>query len=248
MSTSIDLRAAAAAIAAWLAIVPGFTAAQQPEAPAPTPAPAAEPAPAAGEPGGAQGYLGFGLVLVSHTLSTPIGDGDSSGGGIGGHGAGYSGPVGESLDIGFSGQFALMGRTAEETDEEFADFMYEIDGGLRIWRLLYLTLGYTTQSTAYDLADVTTTYSIIPVGIGLLRTTDRGYVLAQLRLGGGRITNDQDDSSESVGYVGLRGVFQQGSADGVQFMVGLGWDRYDIKDFDFQDDFLRVDLGLGFGL
>ena len=242
MSASIALRAAT--VSACLAIVPALGAAQQPEAPAP----AAEPAPAAGEPGGAQGYLGFGLVLVSHTLSTPFGDGDSSGGGIGGHGAGHSGPVSESLDIGFTGQVALMGRTADDTDEDLADVMYEVDGGLRLSRLLYVTLGYTTQSTAYDTSDVTTTYSIVPVGVGLLRTTDTGYALAQLRVGGGRITNDQDDSSESVGYVGLRGVFQQGSADGVQFMIALGWDRYDIKDLDFQDDFLRVDLGLGFGL
>lgn len=233
-----------AAVAASLAVIPAPAAAQPAEEPAPA---AAQPAPA-GEQGGAQGYLGFGLMLVNHTLSTPIGDGDSSGGGVGGHGAGHSAPISELLDIGFTGQFALMGRTAEETDEEFADFMYEVDGGLRFWSLLYLSLGYTTQSTTYDLADMTTTYSIVPVGIGVLRTTDRGYALAQLRLGGGRITNDQDDSSESVGYVGLRGVLQHGAADGVQYMVGLGWDRYDIKDFDFQDDFLRVDLGLGFGL
>lgn len=245
MSRTNVLRAAA--VSACLAIVPALTAAQQPEAPEAT-APAAATAPAPGEPGGAQGYLGFGLVLVSHTLSTPFGDGDSSGGGIGGHGAGHSGPVNESLDIGFTGQVAIMGRTADETDEDLADVMYEVDGGLRISRLLYVTLGYTTQSTAYDTSDVTTTYSVVPVGVGVLRTTDTGYALAQLRVGGGRITNDQDDSSESVGYVGLRGVFQQGSADGVQFMVGLGWDRYDIKDLDFQDDFLRVDLGLGFGL
>jgi hypothetical protein len=207
------------------------------------PAWAEEPAAA-----GAQGYLGFGLVLVSHTLSTPLGDGDSSGFGVSGHGAGHSAAINESLDIGFTGQVAIMGRAADETDEEFADVMYEVDGGLRISELLYLTLGYTTQSTAYDTADVSTTYSVIPVGVGVLRTTDTGYLLAQLRLGGGRLTNDQDDASESVGYVGLRGVFQQGADDGVQFMVAVGWDRYDIKDFDFQDDFLRVDFGLGFGL
>jgi len=141
-----------------------------------------------------------------------------------------------------------MGRTAEETDEELADVMYEVDGALRFSDLFFVSLGYTTQTTAYDTADLTTTYSIVPVGLGVLRTTDSGYVLAQLRVGGGNITNDQDDSSEDVGYVGLRGVLQQGAVDGVQFMLALGWDRYDIKDLDFQDDFLRLDLGLGFGL
>ena len=214
---------------------------------------AQEPAPAAAsspefDPGEPQGYLGFGLVLASHTLSTPFGDGDSSGAGIGGHGAGHSARINPSLDIAFSGQVAIMVRTAEETDEEFADVMYEVDGGLRINDLLYLTLGYTTQSTGYETADLTTTYSIVPIGVGVLRTTDAGYVLAQLRVGGGNITNDQDDSRESVGYVGLRGVFQRGAAGGLQFMLAAGWDRYDIKDLDFQDDFLRLDLGLGFGL
>jgi hypothetical protein len=244
MSTSTALRAAA--VSACLALVPARAIAQQPEEPAPAAAAAAAPAP--GAQGQARGYLGFGLVLVNHTLSTPAGDGDSSGAGIGGHGAGHSGPINESLDIGFTGQVAIMGRTADETDEDLADVMYEVDGGLRISELLYLTLGYTTQTTAYDTADLATTYSVIPVGVGILRTTESGYLLAQLRLGGGRITNDQDDSSESVGYAGLRGVFQQGAAEGVHFMLAVGWDRYDIKDLDFQDDFLRIDLGLGFGL
>lgn len=226
----------------------GFVTPATAEAPAAADA-AAPAAPASGyDPGRAQGYLGFGLVLVSHTLSTPFGDGDSSGAGIGGHGAGHSARISPSLDIAFSGQVAIMARTAEETDEEFADVMYEVDGGLRINDLLYLTLGYTTQATGYESADLTTTYTIIPIGVGVLRTTDAGYVLAQLRVGGGNITNDQDDSRESVGYVGLRGVFQQGAAGGLQFMLAAGWDRYDIKDLDFQDDFLRLDLGLGFGL
>lgn len=200
------------------------------------------------EPGEARGYLGFGLVLVGHTLSTPLGDGDSSGGGIGGRGAGHSARINPSLDIAFTGQVALMGRTADETDEELADVMYEVDGGLRISDLLYLSLGYTTQSTAYDLADLTTTYSVVSIGAGVLHTGDNGYALAQLRVGGGNITNDQDNGSESVGYVGLRGALQRGAPDGVQFMIGLGWDRYDIDEFDFQDDFVRLDFGLGFGL
>lgn len=218
------------------------------EPPAGSDAPAPDAAAPEFDRGEAQGYLGFGLTLVSHTLSTPFGDGDSSGGGISGHGAGHSARVSPALEIAFTGQLAIMGRTADETDEELVDAMYEIDGGLRISDLFYLTLGYTTQSTGYETADLVTTYSVVPVGLGVLRTTEAGYLLAQLRLGGGNITNDQDDSSESVGYAGLRGVFQQGSPDGVQFMLAVGWDRYDIKDLDFQDDFLRIDLGLGFGL
>lgn len=198
--------------------------------------------------GEARGYLGFGLVFVGHTLSTPFGDGDSSGGGIGGRGAGHSARVNPSLDIAFTGQVAIMGRTADETDEELADFMYEVDGGLRISDLLYLSLGYTAQATAYDQADLTTTYSVVSIGAGALHTTDRGYALAQLRVGGGNLTNDQDNERESVGYIGLRAAWQRGAADGVQYMIGLGWDRYDIDDFDFQDDFLRLDFGLGFGL
>lgn len=238
------IRGFIASCAALAFVAPG--AAQEPGGAGEAPAPAAT-APAH-DATAAQGYLGFGLVLASHSVSTPAGDGDSSGGGIVGNGAGHSAPISPSLDIAFTGQVAIMGRTYDQTDEDAADVMYEVNGGLRFSELLYLSLGYTTQSTAYETSEVTSTYNVIPVGVGVLRTTEAGYVLAQVRVGGGSITDDETDDRESVGYVGLRGVFQQGSADGVQFMLGVGWDRYDIKDFDIQDDFLRVDLGLGFGL
>jgi hypothetical protein len=228
-------------------VLAGFAVAADPE---PAPAPAADPAaPVAFDPDRAHGYFSLGLVAASSTLSTPlVSDTDASGGGIAVHGVVHSAQVNPSLDIAFSGQVALMSREYDGGGPEVADVMYEIDGGLRLSELFYVSLGYTTQATAFDNPDVVLTYNIVPVGIGLLSTSESGYMLAQARVGGGRIGNDQNDDTESVGYIGFRAAFQRGSASGVQFMLGLGWDRYEIRDFDETEDFLRLELGLGFGL
>lgn len=227
----------------------GLASGAEPEAPeSPDPA-AGVPAPAAFDPDAAHGYLSLGLVAAGSTLSVPpFADLDSSGGGIALHGAAHSAQVNPSLDIAFSGQVALMSREFDGSNAEVADVLYEIDGGVRLSDLFYLSLGYSTQATGYENPDVVLTYSIVPLGIGLLSTGESGYALAQLRVGGGRISNDQNDDTESVGYVGLRGVFQRGFGSGVQFMLGLGWDRYELDDFDQTEEFLRVEFGLGFGL
>ena len=197
----------------------------------------------------AHAYLSFGLVAANSSFSSPlIGDVDASGGGLGLHGAAHSGKVNPSLDIGFSGQVALMSRTFDDTDVDVADVLYEIDGGLRFSNLFYLTLGYSTQVTAYENPDLVTTYNIVPVGLGVLKTSESGYLLAQLRAGGGRLSNDQNDDTESVGYLGLRAVVQHGFGSGVQFMLGLGLDRYDLGDANQTDDFVRLEAGIGFGI
>lgn len=214
-----------------------------------TPDEAAAPPPAAFDEDAAHGYFSLGLVAAGSTLSSPLfPDIDASGGGIALHGVVHSAQVNPSLDIAFSGQVALMSREYDGGGPEVADVMYEVDGGVRLSELFYVSLGYTTQATAFDNPDVVLTYNIVPVGVGLLSTTESGYVLAQLRAGGGRLGNDQNDDTESVGYLGVRAAFQRGFGSGVQVMLGLGWDRYETSDVDETEDFLRLELGLGFGL
>jgi hypothetical protein len=210
---------------------------------------AAEPeaAPADAPPNEARGYVGIGLVATSHTSETLLGDLDSGGGGVAVNGVGHSGKINPSLDIAFRGEGAILGREFDGGGE-VADVLFEVDGGLRISELLLLTLGYTTHGTAYENPEVATTYNVVPIGIGLLHTTDTGYFLAQLRLGGGRLGNDQNDDTEGVGYVGLRAAMQRGSADGVQFMVAVALDTYEVDDLGITDQFFRLDFGLGFGL
>jgi hypothetical protein len=239
---------AIALLAAW-----GFTmtaAAAEPEAPAepaePTAAPAAEPAPAPRND--ARGYVGFGLALAGHTLESGLGEAESSGGGFVVNGVGHSGKINPSLDIAFRGEGAIMGREFDGSGEEVADVLFEVDGGMRISELFMVTLGYTTQVTAYDNPEVATSYDVIPIGLGVLRTTDAGYLLAQLRLGGGRLSNDQDNDTESVGYAGIRLAVQHGFGSGVQFMAALGLDSYEVEDLDLTDEFVRLEFGLGFGL
>ena len=232
-----------ALLVAW-----GFTltvAAAEPEAPATPEAPAA-PAPA--PKNDARGYIGFGLALAGHTVEISGAEGDSSGGGFVVNGVGHSGKVNPSLDIAFRGEGAIMGREFDASGEEVADVLFEVDGGIRISELFIVTLGYTTQVTAYDNPEVATSYDVIPIGLGLLRTTDAGYLLAQLRLGGGRLSNDQDNATESVGYAGIRLGIQHGFGSGVQFMAALGLDTYEVDDLDLSDEFFRLEFGLGFGL
>lgn len=205
---------------------------------------------AAGEQGDARAYLGLGLVAARSTLSqaTMVGDINSEGGGLGVNGAGHSQPVKPWLDIAFSGQVAVTSREFDD-GSEVADMVYEVDGGVRFSRQLMVTLGYTTQVTAYDNPDVAITYNVIPVGVGFMHTHERGYLLAQLRAGRGRISNDQTDDTESVGYFGMRGVVQHGFGSGVQLMLAIGLDRYKLHDpADTEEEFFRLEFGLGFGI
>jgi hypothetical protein len=209
---------------------------------------AAEPPAAEAPEGEAQAYVGFGLAGASHTLSGPLGDFDSGGGGFVINGAGHSRPINESLDIAFRGELSIIGREFDGGGPQTGDVMFEVDGGMRISQLMLLTLGYTTHVIAYDAPEVAFTYNVIPVGIGLLRTTESGYFLAQVRVGGGSLTNDQNNASESVGYAGIRAVVQHGFDSGVQFMLGLGLDTYEMDDTDEEEQFFRLEFGLGFGL
>jgi hypothetical protein len=208
----------------------------------------AQDAPAAYDKDRAHGYLSLGLIAASSTTETPVGDAEASGGGIGVQGAGHSSKVNPSLDIAFRGLIAIMGREFDDTNAEVGDVMYEVDGGIRLADLFLLTLGYSTQVTAYENPDIATTYNVIPVGIGILRTRESGYVLAQLRFGGGRLGNDQNDDTEGVRYAGIRGVVQHGFGSSLQFMLGLGLDRYELDDSDAAEDFVRLEFGLGFGI
>lgn len=202
--------------------------------------------PVASEP--ARGYLGFGLVGVSHTYSSPFGDLDSSGGGVVANGAFHSQPINPSLDIAFRGELSIVGREFDGGGPQTGDLMFEVDGGVRISRMLLLTLGYTTHALAYDNPEITFTYGVIPVGLGILHTTDAGYVLAQVRVGGGRLSDDQTNQTEDVGYAGIRAVVQHGFDSGIQFMLGLGLDTYKLDDTDEEEQFFRLEFGLGFGL
>jgi hypothetical protein len=226
-------------------------AAAEPETP-PTPDAVAAPAPdAAAEPAPgeqARAYLALGLVAVSNTLSGPLGDADSSGGGLVLNGALHSRPVNPSLEIALRGAVAITGREFDGGGET-GDALIEMDGGLRISKLLLLSLGYTTQAVAYDTSpDVVLTYNIYPVGLGVFHATDSGYMIGQVRVGGGQLANDQNDDTESVGYFGLRAVFQRGFGSGAQFMLGVGYDKYDVDDLDQTEEFFRVEAGIGFGL
>ena len=204
--------------------------------------------PAAYDKDRAHAWAGLGLIAASSSASALfVPDQDAEGGGLVARGAAHSAKVNPSLDIGFTGQVALMSRTFDGTDEEVGDALVELDGGIRVAELFYFTLGFTTQTTTYETPDLATTYTVVPIGAGLYRTTESGYFLLQLRVGGGRLSNDQNDDTEGVKYGGVRAVLQQGFGSKLQFLLGLGLDRYDLGDYE-NDDFVRLEFGLGFGL
>ena len=235
------------AVLVGLAVVACGAARAEEPAPAPMPAPASEPAPVrVWDKDKAQGYGAIGLVATSSTLETPgLPDADAGGAGLTLRGAAHSGKVNPSLDIAFTGEIAGMARTYDDTDVDVADGLYEINGGIRISDLFFASLGIQSQSSAYD--NLTTTYNIVPLGIGLLHTHERGYSLAQLKLGVGAMTNDQSNDRETLGYVGLRGFWQYGAPSGIQFMLGLGLDKYEFKDAGGSERFFRLEAGIGFG-
>lgn len=239
MGCPMTLRIGVLVILACLAF-PGASAAEDEAA---TPA-----EPASYDKDRAHAYLGLGLVAASSRYSQLfVPDTEASGGGLSVHGAAHSGKVNPLLDIAFTGQVALMSREFDASNEEVGDFLYEIDGGMRISELFYVSLGGMSQTTAHENPDIAFTYGVIPIGVGVLRTSESGYILAQLKVGAGRLSNDQNDDTESVKYGGVRAVMQHGFGSGVQFMLGLGLDRYDLGSYQ-NDDFVRLEFGLGFGL
>ena len=195
------------------------------------------------------GYGGGGLMLVSNTLDQGVGGGsaDSGGGGVFAYGAGLF-DVG-AVGIGLNGGIFGGERTYDDVDVDVAEGQFSMDGGVVLFDLLYLTLG--VQSYAYTvedptLGDFTTSYVTVPLGVGVYKATDSGYLLAQVRAGGGTVTYE-DDSEEDLGYFAIRFMGQVGAANGVQFLGGLEVESYDLKDSDLQDDYFRIFLGVAFG-
>ena len=196
------------------------------------------------------GYGGGGLVLTSSSLDVPGGNEvTASGGGIIFTGAGMFN-VASSLGIGVNGSFWFGQRTFDDTDEDTGDAQLAVDGGVALFDLLYLSIGI--QSFAYTVDNplggtITTNYIVVPLGVGLFKATDSGYILAQLRFGGGEASEDYTDTEEDLGYAGIRVMGQIGAANGVQFMGGIELDDYDFKDSDITDSYFRVFAGVGFG-
>ena len=195
------------------------------------------------------GYGGGGLMLVSSTLDAGTGGGslDSGGGGVFAFGAGLF-DVG-AVGIGVNGGFFGGERTYDDIEVDVAEGQFAVDGGAVFLDILYVTLG--VQSYAFTVEDTgfgeqTTSYVVVPLGVGAYKATDNGYLLAQVRFGGGTVTYE-DDTEEDLGYFGIRLMGQIGAANGVQFLGGMEVESYDLKDSDLKDDYFRIFLGVAFG-
>lgn len=193
------------------------------------------------------GYFGVGLMLSTNT-QTSGGSSDitSRGGGLVLNGAGILNP-GTGVGFGLNGSMDLGSRTYDDADVTDTEFQMAFDGGVLVADLLYLSLGLHFLNQTDDATDVMRTYTVIPLGVGVLMGNEEGYLLAQLRFGGGELSNDQNSTTADVGYFGLRVMGQTGTANGLQFMGGLEFDAYDYSDFDATDNFFRFFFGLGFG-
>jgi hypothetical protein len=155
---------------------------------------------------------------------------------------------GEGIGFGVNGGFGFTSRTLDDADVDVAEGLFDVNGGIIVADLLYVSLGLQFLNQTEDVFDSTTTYVTVPLGIGVLKGSDAGYLLAQLRFGGGSAENDQASGSEDIGYFGLRVMGQTGTADGLQFMGGLEFDAYGADDADnTTDNFFRFFFGLGFG-
>jgi hypothetical protein len=192
------------------------------------------------------GYFGVGLMLESNNSQTPLGDFNSTGGGLIINGAGIF-AAGSGIGFGANGSLDFGSRTDSDTDETISEAQFGFDGGVILADLLYLSLGLQFLNQTPDSADITTTYTVVPLGIGVLKGTETGYFLAQVRFGGGQASTDQDSATEDLGYFGLRLAGQTGSANGLQFMGGLEFDTYDFSNYDATDNYFRFFFGLGFG-
>lgn len=193
------------------------------------------------------GYFGIGLMLSTDTQSSGSGgDVTSRGGGLVLNGAGIINP-GTGIGFGLNGSMDLGSRTYDDYDVTDTEFQMGFDGGVVVAELLYLSLGLHFLNQTDDATDIMRTYTVIPFGVGVLAGNEEGYLLAQLRFGGGELSNDQDSSTADVGYFGLRLMGQTGTANGLQFMGGLEFDSYDYSDVDLTDNIFRFFFGLGFG-
>ena len=206
------------------------------------------PVPAIAEEAAANhGYFGVGLMLSTDTQSSSaFGDVTSRGGGIVLNGAGIlSG--GQGIGFGLNGAMDIGSRTYDDADVTDTEFQMAFDGGVVLVDLLYLSLGLQFLNQTDDASDIMRTYTVVPFGVGVLTGNEEGYLLAQLRFGGGQLSNDQDSTTEDFGYFGLRLMGQTGTANGLQFMGGLEFDSYDAADYDYTDNIFRFFFGLGFG-
>ncbi len=192
------------------------------------------------------GYFGAGLELLSNNSQTPLGDFSSTGAGIILNGAGIIG-TGGGVGFGVNGGMGFGSRTDSDSDETIGDFQFGFDGGVVLADVFYLSVGLQLLSQTPDSTDVTSTYTVVPLGLGVLMGTSSGYLLGQLRFGGGELSNDQNSSTEDVDYFGIRLAGQTGSEDGLQFMGGLEFDTYDWTSVDLTDSYFRFFFGIGFG-
>ena len=191
------------------------------------------------------GYFGAGLLLTTQNATTPAGDFSSTGGGLVLNGAGVVGAG--SVGFGLVGGMEFGGRTDSDSDESIADVQLHFDGGVVIADLFYVSLGLQMLGQTPESTEVTATYTVVPLGIGMLKAEDDGYVLAQFRFGGGELSNDQTSATEDIAYFGIRLMGQTGAADGLQFMGGMEFESYDYDSIDFTDNYFRLFVGVGFG-
>ena len=192
------------------------------------------------------GYFGVGFQLISENFTSSVGDATSTGGGLLLNGAGVI-KTGGGIGFGITGDMGFGSRTDSDSSESIGEGLFAFDGGIVVADLLYISLGLGILSQTPDSVDITTTYTVVPLGIGILSASDTGYMLAQLRFGGGQVTTDQTSGSEDLGYFGIRLAGQTGTAHGLQFMGGLEFDTYDASNYDATDNFFRFFFGLGFG-
>jgi hypothetical protein len=132
--------------------------------------------------------------------------------------------------------------------EKVGDTLFELDGGVRIRDLWYLSGGYSSLTSAYKTSDVQFAYHVVVLGLGFLKTHDTGYILVQAHAGAGNHSNDYDDETEPVSYSGLRVVVHFGFGSSQHLLLGIGLDRYEVEELDQTEDFVRAELGLGFGI
>jgi hypothetical protein len=198
------------------------------------------------EPREHHGYGGGGLVLTSSSDDL---FGDSGGGGIILNGAGLFN-VSSAVGIGVDGDL-IIGNRGFDDDlvGDAPEVQFSVNGGAVFADILYVSLG--VQSLAFTPEEfdpeVTFTYTVAALGVGVFKATDNGHLLAQLRFGGGTFADDEDFFDEDVDYVGIRLEGQIGMGGGVQFLGGIHLDTYDFSDFDAKTSDFRVFAGAACG-
>ncbi|MGH7184805.1 MAG: hypothetical protein ACRETF_02415 [Nevskiaceae bacterium] len=192
------------------------------------------------------GYGGGGLMLSTSTTDTPLGDVNTGGAGVAFTGAGLFN-VAPIVGIGVTGGLMFGARADDDSDEDIGEAQVALDGGVVLADIVYLSLGFDVLSFTPESTDVTFSYAVVPLGIGVFKATDSGYLLAQLRFGGGELSDDSTNFTQDVGFFGIRLAGQIGKDNGVQFLGGMELNAYDYKDVDVTDTYFRVFFGVGFG-